>query len=368
MVRQEATNIIGYIRRYGDRDFWQMPFNEVDSLVLSTLVYADLSITPFGKIKNFNCTVAELGRLADTQKLAHIMWNVRRREELLRVAARSQRFGSLRMCNYCYDVDDKQQKQLVAITFLLDTPDGMVDYLAYQGTDDTLAGWKEDFNMSYSRSVPAQRSALEYLKRVARSDKNKLMLGGHSKGGNLATYAALKVGILTKRRIVAVYDHDGPGFLPNTFHKWDIELMKKKVYKTTPQTAFVGMLMDNPVARPKVVASDGLSIWQHDPLSWQVRGRHFQRAKRNWTSGFLSRSASRWIRSLSAADRRKFIDDCYNIILATGVQTMPEFKHYFRWHLPTLIKMVNTSDPEVRATIIHTFKLLARANWSALWH
>lgn len=367
MARRETTNIIGYIRRYGDRDFWQMPFNEVDSLVLSTLVYADLSITPFGKIESFNCTVAELGRLVDTQKLAHLIWNVVRREELLKAVAKSRRFGDLRMKYYVNDINDKKQKQLVAVTFELDTPDGMVNYLAFQGTDDTLAGWKEDFNMSYSRSVPAQRSALDYLKYVAHRDKNSLILGGHSKGGNLATYAALKASALIKRRIVAVYDHDGPGFLPGTFHKWDIEMMKKKVHKTTPQTAFVGLLMENPVANPKVVASDGLSIWQHDPLSWQVKGQHFQRANRNWTSGFLSRSASRWIRSLSAADRRKFIDDCYDIILATGVQTMPEFKHYFRWHLPTLIKMVNTSDPEVRATIIHTFKLLARANWIELW-
>lgn len=367
MTAHETTNIIGYIRRFGERDFIDLPFNEVDSLVISTLVYADLQRTPFRKIKNFNCTVAELGKLVDEEQISHLLWNTARRDELLRLAAKSKRFGTARLAHYCYEVDKKAQKQMVALTFQLKTSEGNIDYVAYQGTDDTLAGWKEDFNMSYSRRVPAQGAALDYLKKVARADRAKLIVGGHSKGGNLAAYAAAKAGIMIKARILAVYDHDGPGFLPDTFKAWEVGSIKKKVHKTTPQTAFVGLLMTNPIAKPEIVASDGRSIWQHDPLTWQVRGTKFQRAKRNWQSSFLSRSASRWIRSLSTVERRAFINDCYDIILATGVETMPEFRHYFRWHLPTLIRMVNTSDPEVRATIIRTFKLLARANWIELW-
>ena len=118
MKRRRATrSVIQYVERYGDCNFWRLPFNEVDSLILSTLCYADLAVSPFGKISNFNCTLSELDRLVETERLGRLMWNRVRGAELLRVCARSSRFGEVLLHHYRHQVDSVLEEQFGAVTF-----------------------------------------------------------------------------------------------------------------------------------------------------------------------------------------------------------------------------------------------------------
>ncbi|MBQ4347238.1 MAG: DUF2974 domain-containing protein, partial [Firmicutes bacterium] len=83
--------------------------------------------------------------------------------------------------------------------------------MVFRGTDHSLVGWKENFNMSYEDVVPSQRDAMYYLDKMAQEYKGNIRLGGHSKGGNLAIYAAAHCRVKVRERIFAIYNNDGPG-------------------------------------------------------------------------------------------------------------------------------------------------------------
>ena len=163
-MRRRGDNIVQYVERYADSDFWRLPFGVVDGLVLSSLCYADLELTPFGKIDNFNCTINELGQLVNAGDISRLMWNRVRGEQLLSVAADSRRFGNILMHHYRHSLDEARQQQFTAITYAVNTDIGRVDVVTFQGTDDTLTGWKEDFNMI--RDVLAMRNQFFIITQV----------------------------------------------------------------------------------------------------------------------------------------------------------------------------------------------------------
>ena len=52
--------------------------------------------------------------------------------------------------------------------------------ISFRGTDDTIIGWKEDFNLS-TGVVPAQKGPYEYLQKISEHTDGMLRVGGHSK-------------------------------------------------------------------------------------------------------------------------------------------------------------------------------------------
>lgn len=361
-MRRRHT-IVDYVQSYGEYNFWRQSPTIVDGLVLATICYADLEVTPFGKINNFNCTISELGQLVNVGDISRLMWNRVRGERLLSLAADSKRFGDVLMHDYRHDINAGVQKQFTAVTFSLNTDAGYIDVIAFQGTDDTLTGWKEDLNMSFTRHVPAQLAAVDYVEHVANLSDNKLVLVGHSKGGNLAVYAAMKCPRWIKRRIVTVYDYDGPGFLSGTFTALEKIGMAGKVVKVVPSEAFFGLLLNSDPYWQLVVRSDGRSIFQHDPLTWLVDGNHFSLSKDvARTSKLATKSIQRWLGNLSIEQRREFVDSLYDVITQTQQSTLLGLKHYLRLNWATVVKNIKNSDPAVREAISKTLKLLIKSS------
>lgn len=361
----KTGNIVDYVRRQADYGFWRESFNEVDSLVLATLCYADLMLTPFGKIANFNCTVQELNDLVDAQDLSRLMWSRKRGIGLLQAAGHSRRFGNILMHDYQHRIDVDNQQQFTAVTFTINTDLGYIDYIGFQGTDDTLIGWKEDFNMSFTAGgVPSQLAAVEYVNYIANQSDNLLIIGGHSKGGNLAVYGALKSSTAARSRIIAIYDHDGPGFLPGTFTAGDQRHMLGKIHKTIPESALVGLLMENQLDDYTVVKSDAHLALQHDPLSWQVIDNHLVTAPDvNRTAKYTRRVISRWLSQMDTAQRQEFTDQLFSILAESGQETIPGLRRYLARNLPAIIKRLRSSDPAVYQTVIDVTKLLAKSSW-----
>ena len=364
MKRRRATqSVIQYVERYGDYNFWRLPFNEVDSLILSTLCYADLAVSPFGKISNFNCTLSELDRLVETERLGRLMWNRVRGAELLRVCAGSSRFGEVLLHHYRHQVDSTLEEQFGAVTFSINTDRGYLDYLAFQGTDDSLAGWKEDLNMTFRRHLPAQQEALHYLQMIAGLSQNWLMLGGHSKGGNLAVYAGLMADRAIRDRIVAVYNHDGPGFLAEIFSPAQWRNLKGRIHSTVPEGALVGLLLDEQAGDGRVVQSDARLINQHDSLSWRVDGTrlatvgHVSRSSR-----YVNRTIRRWLGELTLEQRKAFADALYRMLIRANCRTTDDLRRYLAKHWHRVLHDVRTSDPETRRVVVRTFKLLASSS------
>ena len=208
------ANILEYLDWRGDLTLSERPFNEVDNLILAEICYLDFSgFVPAG----FQTQQVTLQAAASAYFTAHPETNMGvlvpdQIPVLVEHAAKTARFGDIRLLGYVNRIDEETQTQFSAVTMLL--PDGSA-YVAFRGTDDTIVGWKEDFNMAFTPEIPAQKYAAEYLRQVSAAlPFRPLLVGGHSKGGNLAVYASVFCGQEVQKRILAVYNNDGPGFVP----------------------------------------------------------------------------------------------------------------------------------------------------------
>ena len=201
-------SILGYTRTSLDT-FDERPFCQVDSLVLSSITYTFFpkEILPEGDWSGIH--FADLLKAECFEQMFHGIWNGKSCLELLIALACSPRFRDILICGYTQKYDAATEKQFSAVTFRL-TPD--TSYIAFRGTDSSIIGWKEDFNMGVMMPVPSQIEAVEYVNTVMRWKRGKLRLGGHSKGGNLAIYAAVFAKPSIQRKVVKVYNNDGPGF------------------------------------------------------------------------------------------------------------------------------------------------------------
>lgn len=205
-------NIISYVKENGFLTFDAMDFNEVDSLVLSQLSY--LCFDSFiESVPKFDITFKNLAEKENRKELFKNIRTPKQNHRLLDAVAESERFGNIGIGIYVNEIEKEIEKQFSAVTFKLSSEKY---YIAFRGTDKSLIGWKEDFNMSYLKNVPAQDSALCYFKSAAEELDGVFILGGHSKGGNLSVYAAANADEDEFLRIEKIYNHDGPGFRDDT--------------------------------------------------------------------------------------------------------------------------------------------------------
>lgn len=366
--KAKPETIVQYVEQYGGQDFVHLPLNDVDSLVLSTLTYMDFRATAFAVRPDFHCTMRELESLVHADILGAQMWDKINGRKLMAAAARSRRFGDLMIHDFELTIDQDRGKQFMAVAFELSTDNGTVEYIAFRGTDDTLAGWKEDFELSYSHVIPSQREAVVYVQKIAdKYHDAKLILGGHSKGGNLAVYAGLKSSNEVKQRIEAIYDHDGPGFLDDTFTALERKQMAGKIHKSVPESAIVGLLMEVHYDKYTVVHSNAHSIFQHDPLSWLINGRDFDVAEQvNDLSKYTNRAIISWVNQVDVAKRRQFIDALYQILTETGATTIPELSQYIRHNFRAMYDRVKNVDPDVKELIGQTMSTLLEASTNEL--
>lgn len=230
-------NIFDYLK-WRDIPIEKIEQNEVDNLILSRISYF-----PFDGIldKGEKITLKEAyDRYLRKKKKTHFLQ--KEDKELFEVISNSIRFKDIFISNYINKVDLLEEKQFSAITFFL--PDDTI-YVAFRGTDDTLVGWKEDLNMSYSEYIPAQEDAVKYLEDIARRNKLPLIVGGHSKGGNLAIYASAFCKESIKSRIMRIYNNDGPGFSKNVVENKKYKNIVEKIYTYIPQTSIIGRLLNH---------------------------------------------------------------------------------------------------------------------------
>lgn len=318
-------NIEDYVKWRGDLTFKQDPFNEVDNLVLAQLSYVDLKdIVPSpenGDKITLRQAVTDFFELNDEQELKLVQSFIWEAPFFMREIASHPRYANLLLSNYVDCVDAKEEMQFAAFHIGLGD---QTTYIAFKGTDDTIIGWKEDFNMSFMTPVPSQTAAAEYVNRTVRAGTGKLRLGGHSKGGNLAIYAAVKCSPRIRRRILEVYNNDGPGFDKEMIMDAIYQQMLPRVKTIVPQHSVVGMLLEHE-ERYMVVKSSQNGVMQHDAMSWQVMGNRFETVKSvSPASAVFNEAISRWINSLSKKQRSEFVDTLFSIIMASGAKTLSD--------------------------------------------
>ena len=117
--------------------------------------------------------------------------------------------------------------------------------------------------------------AVEYVKAVARQfPRRRLILGGHSKGGNLAAYSGVYCPASIQRRIEGVYSNDGPGFHEDLLELPAHRRIEERIHSIVPKSSVVGMLLEHE-ENYTVVDSNQVGFLQHDGFSWEVMGDHF---------------------------------------------------------------------------------------------
>lgn len=348
------ANILDYIKWRGDLSILQDGFNEIDSLILSRFSYL-----PFDNIikENEVVTIRELSdrfKKEDMNQLP-ILW--KNDIDLFPLMGESKRVGEMRASKYVNKINIEQEKQFSAITIIL--PDDTI-YVSFRGTDNTLVGWKEDFNMSFKNNVPSQIDAVKYLEKIAKMYPNKLRIGGHSKGGNLAVYACLFVNDNVKYRIMDIYNNDGPGFSDEITETKEYKEMIEKVITYIPQDSIFGRLL-NHKEKYTVVKSTQKGIMQHDLYSWQVLGNKFIYLK-EVTNGskFINKSIKDWYEQIDVKQREYVIDILFEIINKTQVETIPDFKKEGIANATIILKSYKLLDQESKKMILETLTGLIR--------
>lgn len=314
--------IIDYLVNKGT-SFADEPLNEVDSLVLSTISYFRFEHGALGRTVPSEVVplpVAICGIPRDD--LYGGIWLSRMGgDQFLAAVLASPRFMDLRVGYYANDVSSHFEKQFSAVTFFL--PDDTV-YIAFRGTDNSLAGWKEDFNLTFMEELPSQVSARTYLEDIADTHASPLFVGGHSKGGNLAEYAALTCRDQTFEKIVSVFNHDGPGFAFAPSERLGTPAYDAKLRKTVPESSVFGMLMEDRACY-RVVRASGILFTQHASTHWAVEGDSFVTLDRiSSEAEIISGTLNNWAKLYDPEKRELFIDAVYDVFCAADADTLTE--------------------------------------------
>ena len=313
-------NLLDYLSWRGDLSLGQVPFGPVDALALSALAYI-----PFDGLVGAAERPVPLGQAAlDWLALPPPRRGQRRRDselELLRALAGSPRFSGMGLCCCADRFLPQEETQFAALAVLLG--DGSA-FLSFRGTDGTLVGWKEDFNLSFLNVIPAQRASAAYIEAFSASFPGPMILGGHSKGGNLAVAGASMCPMAARDRIRTVYAFDSPGFTDYLLAQPGYQELRTRIRSFVPQSSVVGLLLDHeePLA---VVRSGQEGLFQHDLYSWQVAGPGFVLAEEITPgSRMLDRSLKNWLAGLTPRQRETVADTLYELLAGRDAKTLRE--------------------------------------------
>ena len=319
--KEESVSIVEYAQEQMEK-FDSLPFNAVDSLVLSQLTYMHLGdAVPGVEYQRHPVRIADLYKAEFFENYLDDVRDAKSNRKLLYALCASPRYRDIKINYYIDNIDEELEKQFCAMTFIL--PDGKI-YIAFRGTDSTIVGWKEDFNLFFQPVIPGHISAHHYIQTVANRLEGPIYVGGHSKGGNLALYSTAFADKAIQDRIITIYNHDGPGLSPEIQQLEGYTDLNEKVETTVPQASLFGLIFATDDFQ--VVKSDRMGIMQHDPFSWEIHGNDFIYAEglKKGTNKLIF-TLYDLMKHLDAGDREVFIDTVFNIISAPGVSSFSDW-------------------------------------------
>ena len=357
-MSDKSTNLVDYLRWRGDLLLEQDPFNEVDNLLLCVVSYIN-----FGRVAKLRSKLPSDGVL-----LQDICEQLTEEDEqrglsthgyipIMKQMAASRRFADVRMFGFESVHSEELEMQFDAVSFLL--PDETV-FIAFMGTDRSLVGWKEDFNMSFLATVPSQERAVVYAEAIAAAcPDRKLRIGGHSKGGNLAAWAAAHLPTPLQDRLESAYNNDGPGFSQALMETEGYHRVADRLHTLIPESSIIGVLLEHPDDY-EIIDSSNYAVMQHEPLSWNVVGNHFVQQEHRTLVGRMSDGVLReWLASMSPGERETFVEALFDLVTKGGKITSLE-------ELPgglaggaALIREYAGAEEETKSAILEGLRLLA---------
>ena len=347
--------IFDYLDQVAYDSIYETPFNELDMLMLTEITYL-----PFDQIVSDqispDCT-CRLFEAAEKMPQDLSMLVTKNRLKLLEKIASSTRFKNIKLMGYVNDIDPDVQKQFAAMIFKI-KPETYV--LTFRGTDDSIIGWKEDFHMTYMDQVPAQKTAVNYLRKAMDALPGQFILTGHSKGGNLASYAASQIEPEYQERIQIIYSYDAPGLNHSVITSQGYQTISDKIKRYIPQGSIVGMMLETP-KQAQIVKSTAIGgLAQHDTFTWQIAEQTFVLLDNlNPDSLQVDKTLKNWVDSVSDEELKDFFDLFFGLILDAGISSINDLTKLENFNkILTVFENANALTDEERDMLTRLAKLL----------
>ena len=364
------STIFDYLKEVTYDSIYDRPFKELDILALTELTYL-----PFGHIVPQGDTTGIQVRLSDAAELVDRTTNFTVSNQHLQLVdelATSKRFKNIKLLNYVDEYDPDAQKQFAAMTYRLTLNLYLV---IFRGTDDTLIGWKEDFHMTYMDHVPAQKRAASYLQNVMKEfPKGRFLVAGHSKGGNLATYACTYLPDPLFERVDAIYSYDAPGLNKAIIETEVYQRTSPKILRFVPQGSIVGMMLEVPEPTTIVKSRAFGGFAQHDAFTWMVEKDGFVTLDQtSHDSQQTDETLKQWVREVPDSQLKKFFDTFFGLFLDAGITSindLTDFKQLAK--AKKILQNAQDLDPTEREMLERLAKQLintrvqAWKNWQTL--
>ena len=350
------ANIFDYLTGVQYDSFYDLPLNELDILALTELTYLSFD----------NLLDESDNRLLDVAtrvpRDSNMLTN-KERLQLLDQLSTHKRFKNSKLSNFVNDIDVELQKQFAAMTYRLNLDTYLI---VFRGTDDSIIGWKEDFHMTYMNEIPAQKDALEYLEDFFKQHpKQKVIIAGHSKGGNLAVYAASQIQPDLQEKISAIYTFDAPGLQAHLTETTGYQDIIPKIQRFVPQGSVIGMMLEVPDT-PIVVKSTALGgIAQHNTFSWLTEGHHFVQLEEISSESLqIKDTLKEWVDSVTDEELELYFNLFFGTILESGISSINELSSKNAIdHIRQLVSQAQTLEPEQVEILKNLTQLLLDARF-----
>ena len=353
-------NMLDYIKEFGHLSFEERAFSEIDALVLTELEYLPLEkVVPSDENGENFVTVKEIAEYMQEHKQElfdeNPMMITQERHEVSQVIADAPRFQSLKFFGVVSEWDKDTTKQFAAVTVEVEPS---VRLVIFRGTDDTLIGWKEDFLMTYSPLVAAQTDAKEYLAKQASLWGGDLMISGHSKGGNLAIYAAATQEEDVQLRIVDIFCFDSPGLARSVLETKGYQNIVPLAMRYIPQDSLVGLMLESEVPYV-IVKSNATGAMQHSAMTWEIEdGQFIKMEKLTKNSQLNDQTLKKWTESVSDEEFELFWNVFFELLFSVGIDTVNDLYGQFMHYVQEFLKAAGDMDEEKRELLTRIALLL----------
>lgn len=356
-------NLFEYLDWRGDLPMSLIPPQEIDAMILSRFIYAPFHLTSLKDRDCFLPVEIVIRELLSIPNLSNFLLDPED-YALLEALLDSPRFQTLKIGNFVDILDPEKEFQFCACTIEI-TP--ALSCICFRGTDNTLIGWKENFNMGFHSTIPSQKLALTYFNEYTGTHQQNFILAGHSKGGNLAAYAASFCPPKTQDRITCVYNYDGPGFDQDVLSSAGYQRICHKIQTFVPQSSLVGILLGHREAHKVVHSRDSLAPLQHNLFSWEIYGTSFvyEDSLTN-TSKYLDSTMKNWLSQMSQSQRENFVEGLFTILSNTDAQTLNELKQDFFNNSLLMIQAMRNLDKETKNALSEGLSLFMKSAWNTL--
>ena len=343
-------NYFAFIDKYGKVTYKDKKETEIDILLFSQLAYLPMDNIDFKNNQKY--TLEEIATNIDRSVFLESLIAQRNALKLLDTIKDLPRFKEIKVTDYSYIMDENSQ--FGAVTFIL--PNKQI-VIAFQGTDNTIAGWKEDAILSYKYPTTSQELAGSYVEKIISKYKRSVIICGHSKGGNLALVGAMRTTLLKKLAIKEIYSFDGPGLRENEFNSNQYKQVRRKLHNIIPDESMVGVLFNQ--ENLDVIKSNAKGIMQHATTSWQVEDDKLVRTNKSALSDNLDKAIYDWLSNYNLEQRKLIIDETFGLLEKSNIKRVSDISDNYLRSLFEVLKATETLDNQTKVVIFNCLKLLS---------